>query len=156
MEKKELASLIDHKRWLLNNGLADEGIKNDLFVYGAICHPKVKSVDCAIDVLKKVVAYNIFLDDGDYDDLMKFARLSTDKSLIGMWRFRRMLKKHSNLHVHAILQRCIKDYCGPKWNAEVKVLRLKDYVDKPESGVTSGAARVGADAHRHDDERRGP
>lgn len=155
MEKKQLASLIDHKRWLLNSGLADDGIQNDLFTYGAICHPRVKSVDCNIDVLKKLVVYAIYLDDKDYNTVQKFARLSKSKGLFGMWRFRNMLKKHGNLHIHAILQRFIKDYCGPKWSAEVTVKRFKEY-EEPENGAKSGAVKISADAHQQDDKRRGP
>lgn len=148
MGSEKVANLLDHKRWLLNSGLADDGIMNDLYTYGAICHPKVKAVECSIDVLKKLVVYNVYLENGDFETVLKFAKLSKSKSLFGLWRFKRLIKQHGNLHIHAIIQRFIRDYCGPTWNAHVEVKRLSEYVESPNGEGQSGKMGAGAIAHQ--------
>lgn len=134
MDSKELAEYIDQHRWLMNNGLVNDGIKNQLFMYGSIVHKEVKAVEVDINVEKRLIHYQLFFDKKMLENLARFKELSTSTGLIGMWRFKRMLKKQGNLHLDRGLKQFIKDYCGPKWNVEIEYLDVAKYVEGYEGG----------------------
>lgn len=127
MDTKEIAQYLDQERWLMNNGLITDSAKNQLFFCGSIVHKDVCSLDLAIDPEKKIVSYNIFVDKKLLDKVNKYKELSTKKDLISMWRFKRLLKKEGNLNFTGILNKFVKDYCGPKWAVSVEVLDFAKY-----------------------------
>lgn len=129
MDSKALAEYVDQHRWLLNNGLFNDGIKNQLFLYGSVAHKEVKAVEVDISVENKRVSYKLYFNKNMLDKIELFKKLSKESGLIGMWRFKRMLKKEGNLHLDHLLNQFIKDYCGPKWNAEVQTLDVTGYVE---------------------------
>lgn len=44
MDSKELAQFLDQERWLINNGLLTDSVKNQLFFCGSIVHTEVQAV----------------------------------------------------------------------------------------------------------------
>lgn len=128
-DTNNVESLIDHHRWLMNNGVMHDSIKNQLFMYGSIVHRNVVAVDLAVDVAAKLVSYKIFVDVAVKGKVDKFFKLKESTSTFGLWKFKRFLKKEGNLDFHAILNSFVKDYCGRGWNATVETIDFNDYVE---------------------------
>jgi len=135
MDQDKIAELMDQERWLLNNGLITDSVKNQLFFYGSLIHKDTRALKVDINLEKKLVEYEIFLDKEVIDKIELYQRLQKRTDLIGMWRFRRMLKKESNLNFNSIINKFVKDYCGPKWSATVKVTDSSLYLDGDESAT---------------------
>ena len=129
MDSKGLAEYVDQSRWLMNNGLINDGIKNQLFMYGSVVHKDLKALTLDLDVSKKALRYVIYFDEGMLKTIAKYNELSQSKSIFGLWRFKRMLKKHGNLNFVHILNSFVKDFCGPGWAATIEVMDFKDYVE---------------------------
>ena len=137
-----IASLIDHQRWLLNNGIVHDSVKNNLFMYGSIAHKDVIAVDMSIDVSKKSVSYSLFFSKKTKKVIELFNRLRGKDDLISLFRLKRLLKKHGNLDLFSILNNFIKDYCGPGWRVTVKVMDYDDYVEDDYGRDTDGDEEV--------------
>lgn len=121
--------MIDQERWLLNNNLVSDSIKNQLFFCGSIVHKDVQAVEVAIRPEAKIVDYTIYVSPDLLQKIGKYHELSKAQSLFGMWRFKRLLKKEGCLDFQKVLSSFVTDYCGPKWAATAKVLSFDDYVD---------------------------
>lgn len=134
MDESNIEQLIDHHRWLLNNGLVPDAIKNQLFMYGAIVHKDVQAVDLFVNVEDFLVSYKIYIDRSLFKKIDKFKELQKTNSLWGLWKFKRLLKKEGNLNFEIIIDRFIKDYCGNKWKSEINVLDYSEYVPDEEIG----------------------
>jgi hypothetical protein len=130
MDNKQLIEYVDQQRWLLNNGLITDDVKNQLFFCGSIIHKEVRAVECDLLADNKVVQYRIFLDKELINKIEKYHRLSKSTGLFGMWRFKRFLQKEGTLDFQQILSKFVKDFCGPKWSVQVSVVDFDTYVDK--------------------------
>lgn len=136
-ENNNIESLVDHHRWLLNSGVVHDSIKNQLFMYGSIVNKNVAAVDLTINVEAKTVFYKIFINKKLISKVNKFETLRENKSLVGLWRFKRFLKKEGNLDFSSILNSFIKDYCGSAWNADVTTINFDDYIEDYEGEDSS-------------------
>lgn len=140
MENKpdtNIEETVDVHRWLMNNGMFNDAIKNNLFMYGSVCHARVRSLDLEVEVEQKTIKYKLFFDKSDLKLIYRFQNLSKNRSFLGLFFFKRLIKKHGNLDVNKILSRFIKDYCGPKWKTEVELLDYSNYVDEYEKDDTA-------------------
>ena len=126
---KHLSELVDHSRWLLNNGLANDVIKNQLMTYGAIAHPEIEAVDLTVDMENRTVHYKLYVGSKLLKKINKFKELSTSTGFWGLRGYKKMLLKEGNLHLDRILDKFIKDYCGVTWSATTVVLDSKEYQD---------------------------
>jgi hypothetical protein len=129
MDETKLQEYIDQHRWLLNNGLVGDDVKNQLFFCGSIVHKDVQAVEVDITPENKVVSYRIYVDRDLLKKIDKYHRLSRSTGLVGMWLFKRFLVKNGSLDFSAILKKFVKDFCGPKWTAEVEVKDFGTYVE---------------------------
>lgn len=129
MDNHELLKYIDHHRWLLNNGMMNDQIKNQLYLYGSMLHKDVRALEVDIDPGSRNISYVIYVSNKLIKKLEKYEKLSKSDSLWGLWRFRSLLKKEGNLNFKIILKKFIKDYCGPNWSTSVKVTSIDTYVD---------------------------
>ncbi len=134
MDDKQLSEYLDQGRWLLNNGMANDQVKNQLFMFGSIAHKDVQALEVSIVPEKKLVKYQVFFKSDVILKINRYKELSTQTSLIGMWRFKRFLKKEGNLNFTGILNKFVKEYCGPKWSVQVEVADIDKYFDGAESG----------------------
>lgn len=148
MDKKELLKKVDHKRWLMNNQLFDDTIKNDLFFYGSISHPAVKAVEFRIDAEKKTVTYDIYLMEKDFKLTQKFLKLSKSNSFIGLWRYKNMLRKYGTLDPSKHVNAAIKDFCGASWSATANVKSFDEYDPSPYKEDEGGEFGPGANSHQ--------
>jgi hypothetical protein len=129
MENGKLAEYLDQQRWLLNNGLVPDSVKNQLFFYGSVVHAEVQAVEVRIRPEVKSVNYTIYVQKDLLKKMDKYKKLSTATSLFGLWRFKRFLKKEGTLDFHSMLNSFVRDFCGPTWNAVVTVADFDAYVD---------------------------
>lgn len=134
MDDKQLAEYLDQSRWLLNNGMANDQVKNQLFMFGSIVHKDVQALEVSIVPENKLVKYQVFFNGHAIEKINRYKELSTQTSLIGMWRFKRFLKKEGNLNLTGILNKFVMEYCGPKWSVQVEVNDIDKYFDGAESG----------------------
>jgi len=137
MDNKELSEFVDQQRWLLNNGLVPDSVKNQLFFYGSVVHKDVQAVEVAIHPEEKVVDYIVYVDKQLLEKIEKYKRLSISTSLFGMWRFRRFLRKEGSLDFQSMLNTFVKDFCGAKWVAKVSLSDFNVYIDTLQTEGTS-------------------
>ncbi len=137
MDESELKQYVDQQRWLLNNGLISDGVKNQLFFCGSIVHKDVQAVELNVDPEKKVVNYTVFINADLLGKMERYKELSTSTSVFGMWKFKRLLKKEGSLDFQKVLGRFVTDFCGPKWQTTVQVLDFAKYVE--DSGEEGGS-----------------
>lgn len=114
----------------MNCGLIPDSVKNNLFFYGSIVHKDVEAVELKMDVEKKTANYTIYVPKSLFKKFNKFNKLSNAQSLLGLWRFKRILKKEGNLNFSLILNKFVKDFCGSKWHATVEVMESAKYNDR--------------------------
>lgn len=139
MDDQHLAEHLDQSRWLLNNGMANDQVKNQLFMFGSIVHKDVQALEVDISPEAKLIKYNIYVKSDIIKKISKYKELSTKTNLIGMWKFKHFLKKEGNLNFTGILNKFVKEYCGPKWSVQVEVTDFDKYFD----GATSGEDESG-------------
>jgi hypothetical protein len=145
MDSKDLAQYVDQERWLLNNGLISDTAKNNLYLYGALTNMDIKAVELDIDFAQKIVYYQLYVSRRLLKKFNAYNRLSTATSLVGLWRLRKLLKKEGNLNFSGMLNRFVKDFCGPYWSANVSVRNFADYKDGFEKEDGSVQQNVGND-----------
>lgn len=139
----DITKIMDSDRWLLNNGLVSDNVKNQLFFCGSIVHKDVQAVEVSIRPENKMIDYIIYVPDSLLKKIAKYNQLSTSKSLFGMWRFKKLLQKEGCLDFQKVLNSFVVDYCGPKWTAKANIVSFDSYVDgieaENEDGEVGGA-----------------
>lgn len=138
MEKTDVTEIMDSDRWLLNNGLVSDNVKNQLFFCGSIVHKDVQAVEVKVTPEKKLVDYIVYVGPELLAKVAKYNKLSVSKSVFGMWKFKRLLKREGCLDFQTILNSFVKDYCGPKWNVIVNIISFDSYVDSLEANNEDG------------------
>lgn len=139
MDDKQLSEYLDQSRWLLNNGMANDQVKNQLFMFGSVVHREVQALEVSIAPENKLVKYQIFVKTDVMEKISRYKELSTQSNLLGMWRFKRFLKKEGNLNFNGILNKFVKEYCGPKWSVKVEVADFdKDFAGEQGGDDGSG------------------
>jgi len=123
---------LDHQRWLMNNGFINDLHKDTLFMYGSIVHKDVVSLELQIDKDNKRVSYTAYVNASLLRKIEKFDKLKQSASVWGLWSFKRMLKKEGNLDLKFIVDKFVKDYCGPSWSATLNMKDVSAYNEEPE------------------------
>lgn len=129
--KKEVTveEYVDQSRWLLNNGFITDDVKNQLFFAGSIAHKEVQAVELDLEPEKKLVRYKIYVNSDLIKKIGQYQVLSKSTTLFGMWRFKRLLKKEGALDFTQILNKLVRDFCGPAWSVQVEVVDFNAYVE---------------------------
>lgn len=129
MDIEKLSQQLDQQRWLLNNGLITDTVKDQLFFYGSIVHPDVQAVEVALKIEEKCVEYTVYFTKKTLNKISKYNKLATSTSLFGMWRFKRFLKREGTLNFQGMLNKFVKDFCGPSWSTKIDLVDFDVYVD---------------------------
>ena len=129
MDNDQLYEHVDHQRWLINNGFVNDLHKDTLYLYGSIVHKDIQAVYVQIDIEAKVVKYQLYAPASLLKKMAKYQVISKSNNLFRMWQYKRLLHREGNLDFNYLLSRFVKDYCGPKWNADVIVDDFKNYTD---------------------------
>lgn len=127
MEEFKLEDQLEHHRWLLNNGIVDDWVKNNLYMYGSLVHRNALAVTLDIDVSKKIIHYTVYFDDKMMDTIDKFTRWQKSDSIITLWRLKRLIKREGNLNFESIVQKFVSDFCGRSWTATLTVDNVSNY-----------------------------
>ncbi len=127
MKDEAISEKVVLERWRLDNNLVSQEMQNNLFLYGSIIHKDVEAVDMAIVVERKEVQYKAFFPRKILKKINTFNKLRGTKSLWGMWRLARLLKAQGNLDLQYILNKFVKDLCGPKWSATLTIHPESEY-----------------------------
>lgn len=123
--------VLDTDKWLLSNSLISIHLKNDLFVYGAIAHEHyIKAVKVAIDVQNKLVIYTLFIPKKVLSASKYIEKNITSSNILKLLKILFLNKKHGNLKFDTILNRFIKDRCGPDWSVQVTLENIKNYKEE--------------------------
>jgi len=133
---------MDHQRWLLEHGFINDLHKDNLYMYGAIAHKDIQALELDIDTSKKLITYRLYCSTSLLGKIEKYKQLSKSKSIFGLWKFKRLLKKEGNLNITFLLGKFVKDYCGPKWRVAVDLENYKDYKDGYEEKETTESGEV--------------
>ena len=113
-KQQHLAELVDHSRWLMNNGLANDVIKNQLMAYGAIAHPDVAAVELTMDMEGKTISYTLYVDSQLLKKINKFKELSKST---GFWGFGVCMNEYNRLYGLAMqLSNSHQINCTNKYN----------------------------------------
>jgi hypothetical protein len=148
-ERLSLTDMVDTQRWLLNNGLVPDSVKNQLFFYGSIVHTDVQAVEVKIRPEDKVVDYVIYINKDLLKKVDTYKKLSTAKSLFGLWRFKRFLKKEGSLDFLQMLDSFVKGFCGPNWIAKMTLVDFDAYTDS--IGVEGGSGEADQQPNQQSD-----
>lgn len=142
MDIEKLTEFVDQQRWLLNNGLVPDSVKNQLFFYGSVIHPEVQAVEVKIRPEDKYVDYTVYFTSKTLKKMEKYNKLSTSTSLLGMWRFKRFLKKEGSLNFQSMLSTFVRGFCGPGWSTKLTIVDFDVYVDTlGVEGVPDGSSQ---------------
>lgn len=134
MDEDAISKLMDHNRWLLNNGLVPDSIKNQLFMYGSLVHKDVLAVELSVNVDKYSIDYKIYIDKNLKNKIDKFKILQSSEGMWGLWKFKRLLKEEGNLNFDVVIDKFVKDYCGNKWSTQLTVLDYSEYIPDEDVG----------------------
>ena len=122
---------LDQRRWLMSNGIFTEDVKNNIYLYGMLTHKDIRAVEVSIDGASFSIEYNLYMDKSLMEAYTKYNILKDSKSLFDLWKTKRILKKHGNLEFTNVLNKFIRDYCGPRWKAKVNLALISEYKDEP-------------------------
>jgi len=118
---------IDHQRWLLEHGFVNDLHKDNLFMYGSIVHKEIVAVQVDVNIEKKIVEYDLYITQSLLKRIARYEEMSKATSVIGLWRFKRLLGKEGNLNLKHLLSQFVNDYCGPKWSVSVRLKDIEGY-----------------------------
>lgn len=134
---------VDQHRWLLNNGLFTDQTKDTLYLYGAIVNKNITAVEASINSNTKTIKYTLYAPTFLIRDYNRYKELKGASSIFGMWKLKRLLKRHGNLEFLKILSSFVKTYCGPAWSVDLEIKESSEYEDEgPTSNDDSKEDRV--------------
>jgi hypothetical protein len=125
--------VVDQHRWLMNNGLFTDNMKDTLFLYGSIANKHITAVELTVNIEDKSIEYHLYAPNKLHVAYNKYNMLKTKKSLLAIWRIKRLLTKYGNLEISNILDSFVKTYCGPSWRTVVFLKKSSEYEDVPET-----------------------
>ena len=128
-KKPTIEEIVSTSRWLLNNGLVPDSVKNQLYFFGSILHTEVQAVELQIQPEKKLIEYTVYVNKSLLKKVDEYKKLSAATSLFGMWRFKRFLTKEGSLDFHSMINTFVGDFCGREWTAIVTLADFDVYVD---------------------------
>ena len=118
---------LDAQRWLMSNGILTDLHKDNLFVYGAILHPGIVSVELDVDVENKHLSYRLYITKALARVLAKYNKYNSSRSIWSLFWLRRLLKKEGNLELYTMLKKFIVSYCGSDWGVKMVILDESQY-----------------------------
>jgi hypothetical protein len=132
----DISETIDQERWLMNNGLFSTNSKNNIYMYGALCHREIVAVDVAIESSNKTINYSLYCKSSLLKSIDTYNNLKHNKDFWSLFKLRSLLKKQGNLNISLILNNFIHDYCGPDWNVIIVLKDEKEYIHESDTETT--------------------
>lgn len=120
---------IDHQRWLIENGFINDLHKDNLYMYGALCHKDILAVELRINIEEKTVEYDLYMPKSLLKKINKYNKLRLGVGIIDLWRLKRLLKREGSLDFNSMLWNFVRDYLGPKWKVKSNNYDIESYED---------------------------
>ena len=157
MDKLEAKDIIDHQRWLINSGFANEMLNDNLYLFGIYLHPGIKEAIVSIDITNKFVTYKIYVTKSLFNDFNKFKKLANSPGKIDAIRLKRLWRKHfenkkdpARLDIDVIVDSHVKELCGSNWSTSVSLL-IEDKYAKDLESIQHEAEQRGSEPNREPD-----
>lgn len=117
---------VDSRRWLLNNNMITDSIKNDLFVLATIVNTKILAISLDVDFNKKSIDYVI------YTDWLTMLRCSLAKKLKPKSFVYNLLSRYTGLlediYGHQdVINNNVVFALGPSWKASLRFMHISSY-----------------------------
>ena len=127
--------VINHQRWLINNGLANSMLNDNLYLFGIYLHPGIQEAIVSIVFEEKTIEYKLYVTKELLKDFHKYKELLTKTGKWNAIKLKRLWKKHSNnkndparIDIDAVIATHVKTLCGHNWNAKVELKPMDQFV----------------------------
>lgn len=149
-----IKNTISHQQWLINNGLANDMLKDNLFLIGSYLHPQIKNVLLYIDMSQKLIRFDLYTTRELFKDYHKYKKLLKASGKINAIRLKNLWKKHTDcksfsfkyfkiwlfgdltnyvlhnsarLDLDVMIDYQVKSLCGSGWKSVVTILNNTQY-----------------------------
>jgi hypothetical protein len=123
-----IAQSYDIDKWLLSINLISKTIKNDLFIYGVIIHPKhIKAVEVIINPKEKIVNYELYVSKTIIKKYNYIVKNRNSDNIFKLFTLLMIKYRYGDLNFDIKLLQCVKDRCGKEWNVNVICKNYKEY-----------------------------
>jgi hypothetical protein len=127
-----MINYIDHHKWLVNNNILTDQVKDTIAMCGYCLIEDTKDVGTSIDFNNKVVSYRLLVPAKLYDNVMLLDRFNNGEK-IGFFESLRLKKfikaKKQNdetglgYNIEEIGNRFIRNYLTKEWSVKVKLFK---------------------------------
>jgi hypothetical protein len=137
---------VDHHKWLVNNNILTDHVKDTIAMGGYCLLEEVKDVKTSIDFNDKIVTYSLLIPDKLYENIELLNRFNSGENigLFESFRLKKFIKnkKESDeiglgYNLEEIGNRFIKNYLTKDWS--VKISLFKDSGDQAKDFWKDGA-----------------
>jgi hypothetical protein len=132
-----MVNYIDHHKWLVNNNIITDEIKDNVAMCGYCLIEEVKDVNTSIDFNNKIVTYRLLLPNELYENIMLLNRFNSgeDIGFFESFRLKKFIKSKKNndetglgYNLEEIGNKFIRGYLNKEWS--VKVILFKENSDE--------------------------
>jgi len=140
MDQLKAQDVMDHQKWLINSGFANEMLNDNLYLFGIYLHPGIREALVSIDISNKFVAYKIYVTKSLLNDYNKCKRLAKSSGKLDAIRLKRLWRKHlgnkkdpARLDIDMIINSHVKELCGSNWSTSIDLFSEDKYAKDLES-----------------------
>ena len=140
MDNLKAQDVMDHQKWLINSGFANEMLNDNLYLFGIYLHPGIREALVSIDISNKFVAYKIYVTKGLFNDYNKCKKLAKSPGKLNAIRLKRLWRKHlenkkdpARLDIDIIINSHVKELCGSNWSTSIDLFPEDKYAKDLES-----------------------
>jgi len=158
MSKLEVRDVMDHQKWLINSGFANEMLNDNLYLFGIYLHPDIREALVSVDVGKKLVTYKIYVTKDLFNDFNKCKTLTKSSGKLNAIRLKRLWRKHmenkkdpARLDIDVIINSHVQELCGSNWSTSVSLLTEDKYKEDLES-IQNEVEQKGPEPDRESDQ----
>jgi hypothetical protein len=138
MDDLKAKDVIDHQRWLINSGFANDMLNDNLYLFGIYLHPGIREALVSLDISNKLVTYRIYVTQDLFNDFNMYKKLmrKPNKSKFNIIRLKRLWRKHfenkkdpARLDIDLIIDSHVKELCGDNWSTSISILSESEYAE---------------------------
>lgn len=117
---------VDSRRWLINNNLITDSIKNDLFVLATVIDTKILAISLDINFKSKMIDYVIYTDSITMFRYRVAKKLRSNKVLY--YLLCKRLRVFEDIDGHEdMLNNNLALTLGPSWKASLRFIHISSY-----------------------------
>lgn len=157
MDKLKAKDIMDHQKWLINSGFANEMLNDNLYLFGIYLHPGIREALVSIDIGNKFVAYKIYVTKSLFNDYNKCKKLAKTPGKLNAIRLKRLWRKHlenkkdpARLDIDVIINSHVKELCGSNWSTSIDLF-TEDKYEKDLESIQNETEQQGQGTNRESD-----